>query len=120
MSVPASPPFSAVPHALARFPVGIQAAYNRFCAEGDAAAADQVLVAVILDFVPKSHRTQVVPPLADEARLFEDLGFDSLAVAEVVFFLEDLFRVRIPQEHLLQLRQVGQLRAYLRERLSVA
>lgn len=118
MSVPPPSPIPAEARALARFPAEIRSAHTCFVATGDLQAADDVLLAVVRDHLPKSSKAQPDTPLPDESRLIEDLGFDSLAVAEVVFFIEDLYQVRIPQRELLELRRIGDLRAYLRARLK--
>ena len=39
--------------------------------------------------------------LRSDMKLMEDLGYDSLAVAETVFFFEDLFKVRIQNTELM-------------------
>ena len=52
-----------------------------------------------------------------EQRMIEDLGFDSLAVAETVFFFEDLFQVTIKNEEIMALRSVGELGDFVARRL---
>lgn len=106
------------PGSLAQFPEEVQEAHARFVATGDAAAADFVLTAVLIEHLPQASRPQDGLTLPEDARLMEDLGLDSLTIAEVVFFLEDLYRLRIPQEHLDRLLRVRDLRVYLRTRLE--
>lgn len=119
MSFSPSTPTPTQLRALARFPKVIQDAHASYLATGDAEAADQVLLAVLHEHLPSAAKTLAPATLQDDQRLIEDLGFDSLAVAEVVFFLEDLYGVKIAQEHLMKLQRVGDLRCYLRSQLQV-
>jgi acyl carrier protein len=101
------------------FPAEVREAFTRFRTLRQPADADQVVLAVVLDHVPDKSRRAALT-LADEHRLIEDLGFDSIAITEMVFFLEDLFQVRIGNEEILRVRTVGDLRAFIREKLTVA
>lgn len=94
-----------------------QAAFRRFQAEGDAAGLDPVVLSILEDFIP--HTTAV--PLAQqpgETRLIEDLGFDSLAITEVVFFAEDLFGITISNDEIIQVRTLDDLRGFIRRKVS--
>jgi acyl carrier protein len=51
-------------------------------------------------------------------RLFEDLSYDSVAVAELIFFFEDLFDVTISNEEIMGVRTVGDLQACVAKKLS--
>ncbi len=116
-------PLSASPAArrandpLGKFPEAVQLAYAQYRENGDSMAADAVVVAVVRDFVPKTVPLSSHDPLPDQARLIADLGFDSLAISETVFFLEDLFRVRITNAEIMEVRTVGELRAFVRRKL---
>jgi len=103
---------------LAKFPEPVRAAYTRYLETGDVEAADAVVLAVVRDYVPKTVVLPVENGLPDSARLMADLGFDSLAIGETVFFVEDLFRVRITNAEILQVRTVGELRAFVRRKLT--
>lgn len=104
-------------HPLARFPAEIRAAFERFSADGSPADLRLVVDAALLDFMPKRGNS-TLPALRDEQRLMEDLGFDSLAVAETVFFFEDLFKVSIQTQEILALSTVGQLRDFVARKLA--
>jgi len=101
------------------FPPEICAAYDRFLQTRVPADADVVVLAIMLDHMPEKDRRPATPP-ADTLTLVADLGFDSVAIAEMVFFLEDLFEVRISNDEILRVRTVGDLRAFVRQKLDAA
>jgi acyl carrier protein len=104
---------------LARFPADVRDAFARFLAVGDVDALDIVLFAVVRDFLPKKNPA-ATGPLPGDARLIEDLGYDSLAVAEVVFFMEDLFQIKISNTEIEQVRTIGELRAFVLQKFAAA
>jgi acyl carrier protein len=102
---------------LGKFPESVKAAYAKFQQTGDASALDEVVMAVVRDFIPKTH--PLPPgPLPETSKLMPDLGFDSLALSEMIFFLEDLFGVRISNEEIMSVRSVSELRQFLRKKLA--
>lgn len=56
--------------------------------------------------------------LQDDANFIEDLGLDSLAIAEFVFFFEDIFKIKISNETLAEMRTLGALKAFLKAEMS--
>ncbi|MEO6246448.1 MAG: phosphopantetheine-binding protein [Opitutaceae bacterium] len=97
------------------FPAGVHAAYVRLRDTGDPAAADTLVLAIVADHVPQKGRA-----LADTHELVADLGFDSVAISEVVFFLEDLLQVRVTNAEILRVRTIGDLRAFVRTKLAAS
>lgn len=101
------------------FPAEVRAAYSRFTATRDAADADIVVLAIVVDHIPDKKLRPASAP-ADGLSLVNDLGFDSVAITEMVFFLEDLFQMRISNEEILQVRTVGDLRTFVRQKIAGA
>lgn len=103
---------------LAKFPQEVRNAYARYKTSGDTSAIDTVVIAVVRDFIPKHVAPPAGQPLADNAKLMADLGFDSLAIAETVFFLEELFAVKITNAEIMSVSTVAELRAFVRAKLA--
>ena len=103
---------------LAAFPPAIQTAHARWLDQRDPAALDAVVLSIVAFHRP--HRETITRPdeLPDSARLIADLGYDSLSLAEVVFFIEDLYRVTMSNADLETIRTIADLRAYVRAKVA--
>lgn len=98
-------------------PAAAQAAYRLFEKNGDVTALDPVIHAILEDFIPKPP-AQPFADLPGSTTLMDDLGFDSLAITEVVFFTEDLFSISIANEEIMQVRTLDDLRSFVRKKVS--
>ena len=114
-----NPPAGDPAEKLRRLPPSALENFRKFRATGDEAALTGLIFVVLDDFLPQKSKTGATG-WPDEARLIEDLGFDSLAIAETVFFFEDLFTISISNEEILQVRTVGELRAFVQKKLARA
>lgn len=103
---------------LKNFPARIRESYARFAATKDPAAADEVVIAIVRDHVPVKKQAATPGVLTDAMSLTADLGIDSVAIADAVFMLEDVFGVSIATKELVRLRTVGDLRAFIRTKLA--
>jgi acyl carrier protein len=103
--------------AIRHLPAEAQAAFRQFEAGGDAAALDPVVLAILEDFIPRPP-ARPLAELPGETRLMEDLGFDSLAITEVVFFTEDLLGIRIANDEILVVRTLDDLRGFVRRKVG--
>lgn len=99
------------------FPEPVREAYARFVAQRSAPDVDIVVIAVMLDHMPDKKLALASTP-DDSLGLVTDLGFDSVAITEMVFFLEDLFGVRITNDEILRVKTVGDLRGFVRRKLA--
>ncbi|MBR5117299.1 MAG: acyl carrier protein [Muribaculaceae bacterium] len=59
-----------------------------------------------------------IDSISSEARFVEDLGADSLNIADILIAIEKKYEITIPDEKLEQLTTVGQLIDYLREEVK--
>ncbi|MDR0902235.1 MAG: acyl carrier protein [Opitutaceae bacterium] len=109
-SQPAPDPSAKLEH----FPPEIRDAYARFRATGDPAALQTVVLAAVRDHMPKPTGQ----PMTDGMRLVEDLGYDSLAVAEIVFLIEDIFQVRIETAEIMEIKTVGALKEFVVKKIG--
>jgi len=91
--------------------------FHRFQTAGDLAALDGVIFAILEDFIPRA-RGGPLAELPGNTRLIEDLGFDSLAIAEVVFLIEDLFGIAIANEEIIRVRTLEDLRGFVRGKVT--
>ena len=119
MKIPAANPVrsNAQEDRVKHLPPEARAAFQQFEAEGDPAVVDPLVLAILEDFIPKTPNR----PLAQfpgSTRLIDDLGFDSLAITEVVFFTEDLFGINITNEEIIQVRTLDDLRGFIRAKLA--
>ena len=114
ISIPARTALPAAADTLLRhFPDEVRLAYLRLHESGDPAAADTLVLAIVEDHMPHAGAE-----LADSASLVTDLGFDSVAIAEMVFFIEDLLQVNVTNAEILRVRTVGELRTFVRMKLA--
>lgn len=99
---------------LARYEPEVREAYARFRETGDVAAVQVVILAMVREHLPKPSDA----PITDGQKLIEDLGYDSLAVAEVVFAIEDAFGLRIETSEIMQISTVGSLKEFIARKLG--
>jgi acyl carrier protein len=99
-------------------PVAARAALERFQLSGVATELDPVVLAILEDFIPRTPATPLAE-LPGHTRLIDDLGFDSLAITEVVFFTEDLFGITISNQEIIQVRTLDDLRGFIRRKVAV-
>ena len=98
---------------LRHFPEEVRQAYVRLRDCGDPVAADTLVLAIVADHMPRPDAE-----ICDAASLTKDLGFDSVAIAEMVFFIEDLLEVNVTNAEITRVGTVGEMRAFVRTKLA--
>lgn len=107
----------AIAEKIRHLPEPARAAYRTFRSSGDATQLDPLIFALLESYLPKKPGA----PLGDlpgATSLMDDLGFDSLAIAEFVFNTEDLFEIRISNEEVVQVRTIDDLRDFIRKKVG--
>ncbi len=100
-------------------PAAAREPYQRFTTSGDSAALDLVILAILEDFRPNREGAPIAT-LPGDTRLIEDLGFDSLTITEIVFFIEDLFVISISNQEIVLVRSLDDLRRFVRQKVPSA
>lgn len=99
---------------LAGYPDEVVGDLERFAREGDLHAFEQGLLGA-LGFLSENSDVKSLTTAADDIRLREDLGVDSLAVAELVFLIEDAFGVAIQDEEIAGLQTISDFKRLAKE-----
>lgn len=99
-----------IPSALTGYPTVATDAFLRYQASREASDLEIFLLRA-LDFLLERDPSKSLVDLPKETRLMDDLGADSLLVAELVFLLEDLFEMRLDNQALAAVSSLGDLQA---------
>jgi acyl carrier protein len=81
---------------------------------------ETIIEKLLAAFVKVTGREQGSVALAESTKLRDDLGLDSFAAIELVFELEDMLGVRIPQDAAASFQTVGDVVSYAIGQMSVA
>lgn len=92
-------------------------AFQHFRAGGRPEDLDAVVYAILEDFIPRKPAPSLATCPGD-TKLMDDLGYDSLAITEIVFFMEDLFGISISNDEILKVRTIEDLRRFVRKKVS--
>jgi acyl carrier protein len=107
----------AVAEKIRHLPEAAKAAFLEFRRTRNSDVLDPLVFAMLESYVPKKPETPVTA-MPGTTLLMDELGFDSLAIAELVFSTEDLFEIRISNEEVLQVRTIDDLRAFIRRKVT--
>ena len=101
------------------FPEETVRACAEFKATRNQTAFDQALLGLLHHHLsPKPSRPLSTYP--GTTPLVAELGLDSITMVELAFIFEDLFHVKLPQEELVKIVTIDDLRALLRHSLHAA
>ena len=107
---------SEVRHELRGFPAQAVAAVLGLKQEPSAEWLKKAVPEILAFYLPRGVSTDLTTqPLS--ARLREDLGVDSLTFAEAAFKMEELFRVRIENAELAEIKTLGGMIVFVESKL---
>lgn len=119
-TLPISPSNSAdeIRESLTGFPEATVEAVLRFRSEPNVETLRAMLPGFIEFHLPRGTPR---PPavLADDLRLTQDLGLDSLALTEMAFKLDELFGVMIETREVTGISTVGELVGFLKKKFAL-
>lgn len=86
--------------------------------EGDASQAPVVIIGIIERFCDPDVRPRLQEPNADELKVAEDLGVDSLTMVEVVMLVEESLSITIDNSELADLKTIGDVKSFVKGKLE--
>ncbi len=89
----------------------------RYREHGDLDAIPVIVYGVIERYQP-ANSTIPLAECTEETRLIEDLGLDSLTLMEIVLSIEEVLNTRIENDEFKQVRTLGQLNQFLRNKMG--
>jgi acyl carrier protein len=102
---------------LAGFPPPVVDAYLAFAEGGDFNRLDEVVLGVLEFYLAKKPGVPLTT-LPGSTRLVQDLGCDSLTMADMIFLAEGLFGTKLIDEELARIVTLDDLRAHFRRQIE--
>jgi acyl carrier protein len=102
---------------LAGFPPSVVDAYLAFTEGGDFNRLDEVVLGVLEFYLAKKPGVRLTT-MPGTTRLVQDLGCDSLTMADMIFLAEGLFGTKLIDEELARIVTLDDLRAHFRRQIE--
>jgi len=104
--------FEQIEQKLKGYPDSTLQHYKAFSETGQAEDLHLFVLEVVAFLLDQDDRKDL-SGLHDTAHLRNDIGIESITIAETIFLLEDIFEVEIDNEDVIGLETVGDLKAFL-------
>jgi 3-hydroxyacyl-[acyl-carrier-protein] dehydratase len=102
---------------LVGYPDEVIGHYESFRKDGDVRDLHEFVLGLIC-FMQDTDDSNGAQEVGDLSRLSEDLGIDSITIAEVIFLLEEIFEIEIQNQEVAQIATVGELREFILTKIS--
>lgn len=109
-----SAPIDVNREAMEDLPQELQEPLRRFMATRDENDLSDLIRAALSDFSDQ----ELPEELSGDTNFIQDLGLDSLAITEFVFFFEDVFNLKINNDELASLSTLEELKQFLLRKLA--
>lgn len=110
-------PASKIREKLCGYPESVLLNYEVFLKEGNPEYLHHFVINLI-QFLQDAASNGVGAEVHDSTRLREDMGIDSITIAEVIFLLEEIFEIEINNQELMEISTLGELRQFVLSKLS--
>ncbi len=100
---------------IALLPEQAQAEYREYVRSGDDKALSG-LIGHIFRFHEVGDFDENYAQKGDDLVILQDLNVDSLTLAEIIFYAEDLLNVRISDEEVQQINTLGDLKKFISQK----
>ena len=101
------------------FPPALSKAYLDFAETGDLARLDEVVLGVLAFYLAKPPSAPLAT-LPGDTRLIEDLGCDSLTMADLLFISETLLGLTLVDAEIAGITTLDQLRGHFRRAVTAS
>ena len=99
------------------YPPELLDAYARFLAHRNPDDLNTFVVGLI-QFLQDASECLPVSQLSESTSLRDDLGVDSITIAEVVFLLEEILEIEIDNKDLVEITTIGDLKQYILRKID--
>ncbi|GHC09056.1 phosphopantetheine-binding protein [Cerasicoccus arenae] len=86
--------------------------------QGDISKAPTVIIGIIERFCEPDVRPRLKEPGADDLRVMDDLGIDSLTMVDIVMMVEESLEITIDNEDLAGLRTIAEIKTFVACKLT--
>ena len=100
------------------YPETARDALKQYAETGDHGALEVFVIEVVKYYQEDNPDANPIDELPDSASLRDDVGLDSVQMIEAVFMFEDLFDLEIPNEELIKIETIGDVKAFFLKKLE--
>jgi acyl carrier protein len=95
------------------------AAATRYRTSADPAEIPKIFSGILARYLPHKN-SAILAAATPDTRLIEDLGMDSMGLLEVVLTAEEVFGIRVENHELKDIHTLGEMAAFISEKLADA
>ncbi len=90
----------------------------RFRQTGDPALVNIIILGILERFMDPEMRPKLAQPDADNLKILEDLGVDSLTMVEMVMLVEETLALTVDNNELRGIKTVGDIKQFVTNKVA--